>query len=80
MERTGYAEVSIQICEEKPRLSNYLTISKLFCRFPMDVICNLGSMNLNRLREIKRIKGEKFRFSVLGDTNEDSSDDDEVDE
>ena len=45
-----------------------------------DVICNLGSMNLNRLREIKRIKGEKFRFSVLGDTNEDSSDDDEVDE
>lgn len=45
-----------------------------------DMIYNLGSMNLNRLREIKRIKGEKFRFSVLGDTNEDSSDDDEIDE
>jgi hypothetical protein len=44
------------------------------------MIYNLGSMNLNRLREIKRIKGEKFRFSILGDPNEDSSDDDEIDE
>lgn len=44
------------------------------------MIYNLGSMNLNRLREIRRIKGEKFRFSILGDPNEDSSDDDEIDE
>jgi hypothetical protein len=37
-------------------------------------------MNLNRLREIKRIKGEKFRFATLGEVDEDSSDEDEVDE
>jgi hypothetical protein len=37
-------------------------------------------MNLNRLREIKRIKGEKFRFSTLGEYEEESSDEDEIDE
>jgi hypothetical protein len=41
---------------------------------------NLGSMNLNRLREIQRIKGEKFHFSTLGEPDEDSSDDEELDE
>ncbi len=40
----------------------------------------LGNMNLNRLREITRIKGEKFRFSILGEYEEDSSDEDEIDE
>ena len=37
-------------------------------------------MNLNRLKEITKIKGEKFRFSTLGEIDEDSSDDDEIDE
>lgn len=37
-------------------------------------------MNLNRLREIKRIKGEKFRFSTLGEYEEESSDEDEIDD
>ncbi len=41
---------------------------------------NLGAMNLNRLREIKRIHGEKFHFSVLGEFDESDSDSDEVDE
>jgi hypothetical protein len=37
-------------------------------------------MNLNRLREIKRIQGENFRFATLGEVDEDSSDDDDIDE
>ena len=41
-------------------------------------IFNLGQMHLNKLRDIKRIKGEHFKFSTIGDDNEDSSDDEEV--
>lgn len=41
---------------------------------------NLGAMNLNRLREIKRIHGEKFHFSTLGEFDESDSDSEEVDE
>jgi hypothetical protein len=40
----------------------------------------LGSLNLSRLREIKRIRGERFTFSTLGEFDEDSSDEDEIDE
>jgi len=35
-------------------------------------------MHLNKLRDIKRIKGEHFKFSTIGDDNEDSSDDEEI--
>jgi tubulin polyglutamylase complex subunit 2 len=41
---------------------------------------NLGAMNLNRLREIKRIHGEKFHFSTLGEFDESDSDSEEIDE
>ena len=37
------------------------------------MIYNLGQMHLNKLREIKRIKEEKFRFAGLAD-QDDSSD------
>ena len=43
-----------------------------------DMIFNLGQMHLNKLREIKRIKDEKFRFASMID--EDDSSDDETEE
>ena len=42
------------------------------------MIFNLGQMHLNKLREIKRIKDEKFRFASMID--EDDSSDDETEE
>ena len=39
-----------------------------------DMIFNLGQMHLNKLREIKRFKDEKFRFANICD-EDDSSDD-----
>jgi hypothetical protein len=41
---------------------------------------DLGSMHLNKLREIQRIKGETFKFGTLGESDEESSDEDEIDE
>ena len=35
----------------------------------------LGNMHLNKLRDIKRIKGESFRFSRIGISDEDESSD-----
>lgn len=42
------------------------------------MIFNLGQMHLNKLREIKRIKDEKFRFASMID--EDDSSDEETEE
>jgi hypothetical protein len=36
-------------------------------------------MHLNKLRDIKKIKGETFVFSRIGADDEDSSDDNEAD-
>ena len=44
-----------------------------------DMVYNLGQMHLNKLREIKRIKDEKFRFASLADAD-DSSEDESDDE
>jgi len=35
----------------------------------------LGCMHLNKLRDIKKIKGEKFSFSRIGQADDDDSDD-----
>ena len=40
-----------------------------------DQIIPLGNMHLNKLRDIKRIKGESFKFSRIGHAEADSSDD-----
>ena len=37
-------------------------------------------MNLNRLRDIKRIKNESFHFGVLGEYDSDSEEDEDPDE
>ena len=42
-----------------------------------EMIFNLGQMHLNKLREIKRFKDDKFRFSSLCD-EDDSSDDEQL--
>ena len=43
-----------------------------------DMALPLGCMHLNKLRDIKKIKGETFKFSRIGaDDDEESSDDDE---
>ena len=41
------------------------------------MVFNLGQMHLNKLREIKRIKDEKFRFASMVD-EDDSSDDEQT--
>ena len=41
-----------------------------------DMVFNLGQMHLNKLREIKRIREERFRFASMVD--EDDSSDDEA--
>jgi hypothetical protein len=41
----------------------------------------LGQMHLNKLRDIKKIKNEVFKFSRIGaDDDDDSSDEDESSE
>ena len=41
-----------------------------------DMIFSLGQMHLNKLREIKKLKDEKFRFSSICD-EDDSSDEEQ---
>lgn len=40
-----------------------------------DASTPLGSMNLNKLREIKEIEGEVFKFSRIGSEDSESDDD-----
>lgn len=42
-----------------------------------DQIIPLGNMHLNKLRDIKRIKGEEFQFARIGVTEEEQSDEDD---
>ena len=44
-----------------------------------DMVYNLGQMHLNKLREIKRIKDDKFRFASLADEDDSSEDDSDDD-
>lgn len=91
VERPGCADITIQKWEEDNAPIKLPEDYKAFLQISdglqlgwkikkNDQILELGSMNLNRLREIKRIQGEKFRFGTLGEPDEDSSDDDELDE
>ena len=44
-----------------------------------DMFFNLGQMHLNKLREIKRIRNETFRFASMVD-EDDSSDGEELED
>ena len=87
IERSGVAEMSITKWEEENspyqlpedykaflQISDGLSLNWKIKRNDLSV--PLGSMHLNKLRDIKKIKGEPFRFSRIGaDDHEDSSDD-----
>jgi len=45
-----------------------------------DQIFNLGQMHLNKLRDIKRIKGEHFVFSTIAGDESDNEDEDSSEE
>ena len=44
-----------------------------------DMVFSLGMMHLNKLREIKRIREEKFRFASMVD-DDDSSEDENLED
>ncbi len=82
----GVAEITIQKWEEENSpyqlpddFKAFLQISdglSLNWRIKKnDQIFNLGQMHLNKLRDIKRIRGEHFKFSNL--TGDDSAEEEE---
>ena len=87
IERSGVAEMSITKWEEENtpyqlpedykaflQISDGLSLNWKIKR--NDLSIPLGSMHLNKLRDIKKVKGDPFRFSRIGaDDDEDSSDD-----
>ena len=86
---TGVAEVTITKWEEENTPYKLPDDFKAFLQISdglslnwkikkNDMIFNLGQMHLNKLREIKRIKDEKFRFASMID--EDDSSDDETED
>ena len=44
-----------------------------------DMVFNLGQMHLNKLREIKRIREDRFRFASMVD-EDDSSEDESIED
>ena len=91
LERAGCADMTIQKWEEENAPIKLPDDFKAFLQITdglqlcwkikkNDLVIELGSMHLNKLREIQRIQGESFKFATLGEYTEDSSDEDEVDE
>lgn len=89
IERQGVAEVTITKWEEENAPYKLPDDFKAFLQISdglslnwkikkNDMVFNLGQMHLNKLREIKRIKDEKFRFASMVD-EDDSSDDEGAD-
>jgi hypothetical protein len=87
IERSGVAEMSITKWEEENtpyqlpedfkaflQISDGLSLSWKIKRNELSI--PLGWMHLNKLRDIKKVKGDAFRFSRIGaDDDDDSSDD-----
>jgi hypothetical protein len=83
VERTGCAEVSIQKWEEENVPIKLPDDYKAFLQISdglqlgwkikkNDQVFPLGSMHLNKLRDIKRIKIDRFKFSSVGEEEETS--------
>jgi len=88
--RTGVAEVTISKWEEENgpfklpddfkaflQISDGLSLSWKIKK--NDMVFNLGMMHLNKLREIKRIREDKFRFASMVD-DDDSSEDENLED
>jgi len=91
VERQGVAEASISKWEEENSPIQLPDDYKAFLQISdglqlgwkikkNDQIFSLGAMNLNRLRDIKRIKGETFTFGALGEDSADESSEEEQDD
>lgn len=91
IERPGCADITISKWEEDNQPIKLPDDFKAFLQITdglqlswkikkNDQVMDLGSMHLNKLREIQRIKGETFKFGTLGESDEESSDEDEIDE
>ena len=85
--KLGVAEVSINKWEEENAPFKMPDDFKAFLQISdglslnwkikkNEMLFNLGQMHLNKLREIKRIREDRFRFASMVD--QDDSDDDEV--
>ena len=81
--RAGVAEVSISKWEEENAPFKMPDDFKAFLQISdglslnwkirkNDMVFNLGQMNLNKLREIKRIRDERFRFASMVDDDNSS--------
>jgi tubulin polyglutamylase complex subunit 2 len=77
VERSGVAEMSITKWEEENspfqlpddykaflQISDGLSLTWRITKGDMSI--PLGNMHLNKLRDIKKVKGEKFSFSRIG--------------
>ena len=91
VERQGVAEASIAKWEEENTPIQLPDDYKAFLQISdglqlgwkikkNDQIFTLGAMNLNRLRDIKRIRGETFTFGALGEDSADETSEEEQDE
>jgi tubulin polyglutamylase complex subunit 2 len=88
IERSGIAEMSLTTWEEENAPytlpEDYKAFLQIFDGMSLswrikrgDQEIPLGNMHLNKLRDIKRIKGESFKFGRIGQNDADSSDDDD---
>jgi len=88
LERSGVAEMSITKWEEENspyqlpadykaflQISDGLSLNFKIKRSDQNV--PLGSMHLNKLRDIKKIKNEIFKFSRIGADDQEDSEDEE---
>ena len=89
VERSGVAEMSITKWEEENAPYQLPSDFKAFLQISdgmslsfkikkNDTHVPLGMMHLNKLRDIKKLKNEVYRFSRIGEYNEEDSEDEDL--